>query len=103
MKKKKNPAHNSNLLPSIKKNTTTRQISQPRLVHHLSLWCFLEYTPVWQRQRQKNLQILTELYKLNRPHLSQSSRTQMHVECLLSLILRTADLALIQELSEHTC
>lgn len=64
---------------------------------------FVRYTPVWHRQLQKNLQILTELYKLNRPHLSQSSSTQMHIERLLFLILRTADLALIQKLSKHTC
>lgn len=39
---------------------------------------------------QKNLKILTELYKLNRPHLSQWRSVQMHTECLLSLILRAA-------------
>lgn len=64
---------------------------------------FLDFPPVWHRQHQKNLQILTELYKLNRPHLSQTSSTQMHIERLLSLILPTADLAPIQELSKHTC
>lgn len=64
---------------------------------------FRIHTCLAQTASVKNLQILTELYKLNRPHLSPSSSTQMHVERMLSLILCAADLALVQELSKHTC
>lgn len=62
-----------------------------------SLWGV--YVHLLGTDSPRNLRILTELYKLNRPHLSQRSPTQMHAE----FFFFTADLAHIQELSKSTC
>lgn len=62
-----------------------------------SPWCV--YVHLLGTDSPRNLRILTELYKLNRPHLSQRSPTQMHAE----FFFFTADLAHIQELSKSTC